>query len=46
MGLTDEHFDAVMENLGATMKELGVPDDLITEAAGIAESTRTDVLNR
>lgn len=44
--LTDEHFDAVMENLGATLKELNVPDALIAEAAAIAESTRNDVLNR
>ena len=46
MGLSDEHFDAVIENLGATLKELGVADELITEAATIAESTRNDVLNR
>ncbi len=45
-GLNDSHFDAVMENLGATLTELGVPDDLITEAAAIAESVRNDVLGR
>ena len=45
-GLDDSHFDAVMENLGATLSELNVPQDLIVEAAGIAESTRADVLNR
>ena len=45
-GLNDSHFDAVMENLGATLQELGVPDDLIGEAAAIAESTRNDVLGR
>jgi len=45
-GLNDSHFDAVMENLGATLTELGVPDDLITQAAAIAESTRNDVLGR
>ncbi|WP_455221030.1 group I truncated hemoglobin [Kaarinaea lacus] len=45
-GLDDSHFDAVMENLGATLKELNVPDELITEAAAIAESTRNDVLGR
>ncbi len=43
-GLNASHFDAVMENLGATLKELNVPDDLIAEAAAIAESTRADVL--
>lgn len=46
MGLSDEHFNAVMENLGATLVDLGVPQELIAEAAGIAESTRGDVLNK
>ena len=46
MGLSDEHFDAVVENLGATLKELGVTDDLIAEAAAIAESTRSDILGK
>lgn len=46
MGLNDSHFDAVLENLGATLKELGVPDALIGEAAAIAESTRKDVLGK
>ncbi|KAF0192812.1 MAG: hypothetical protein FD165_582 [Gammaproteobacteria bacterium] len=46
MGLNDTHFDAVVENLGATLKELHVPDELIAEAAKIAESTRNDVLGR
>ena len=45
-GLNESHFDAVMENLGATLKELNVPDELIAEAAAIAESTRNDVLGR
>jgi hemoglobin len=46
MGLNDSHFDAVMEHLGATLTELGVPGDLIGEAAAIAESTRKDVLGK
>ena len=45
-GLDDSHFDAVLEDLGATLTELGVPSDKISEAAKIAESVRTDVLNR
>lgn len=45
-GLNDSHFDAVMENLAATMRELKVPEELIGEAAAIAESTRNDVLGR
>jgi hemoglobin len=46
MHLTDVHFDAVMEHLGNTLKELKVPDELIAEAATIALSTRNDVLGR
>ena len=46
MKLTEEHFNAVMENLGATLKELGVPDALIGEAAAIAASVKGDVLNQ
>lgn len=45
-GLNDTHFDAVMEHLGTTMKELNVPGELIAQAAAIAESTRNDVLGR
>ncbi|MEK6579746.1 MAG: group 1 truncated hemoglobin [Bdellovibrionota bacterium] len=45
-GLTDKHFDAVMENLAKTLKELGVNDGLIGEVAAIAESVRNDVLGR
>jgi truncated hemoglobin YjbI len=46
LGLTDEHFDAVVENLAATLTELGVSQGDIQEVAGIAESVRDDVLNR
>lgn len=46
MGLNDSHFDAVMENLGATLTELNVPGELIAQAAAIAESTRKDVLGK
>ncbi|MDH5545920.1 MAG: group 1 truncated hemoglobin [Gammaproteobacteria bacterium] len=45
-GLGDVDFDAVIENLGATLQELNVPQDMIAEAAAIAESTRNDVLGR
>lgn len=45
-GLNDTHVDAVIENLGGTLKELGVSDGDIAEVAGIAESVRDDVLNR
>lgn len=46
LGLKDADFDAVVENLGATLKELGVSDDDIAEVAALAETTRDDVLNR
>ena len=46
MGLNNDHFNIVMEHLGATMKELNVPQELIAQAAAIAESTRNDVLGK
>lgn len=45
-GLNDSHFDAVVEDLGATLKEMGVPDELIEQAAAIAETVRDPVLGR
>lgn len=45
-GLNANHFNAVMEHLGATLQELNVPPNLIADAAAIAESTRKDVLGR
>ncbi len=45
-GLNDTHFDAVLENLGATLTELNVPGELIAQAAAIVETTRAAVLGR
>lgn len=45
-GLSDVHFDAVVENLGATLQDLGVGAEKIGEIAAIAESVRKDVLGR
>lgn len=45
-GLNDDHFDAVAGHLDATLRELGVADDLIGEVMAIAGGTRDDVLNR
>jgi hemoglobin len=45
-GLNDEHFDAVIEHLGSTLMELGVPDNLVKQIADVALSVRDDVLNR
>jgi hemoglobin len=46
MGLNDSHYDAVMEHLGATLHELDVPEDLISEAAALVESVRGEVLGK
>ena len=45
-GLNDSHVDAIIELLGATLKELGVQDADIAEVAAIANSVRDDVLDR
>jgi hemoglobin len=45
-GLNDQHVDAVIELLGASLKEHGVSNDDITVIAGIANSVRDHVLNR
>lgn len=45
-GLNDTHFNAVVENLGQTLKELGVKDELIQQVAALAETVRNDVLSR
>lgn len=46
MGLNDSHVDAVLENLRATLEELGVANELIDQVIAIGESTRNDVLSR
>lgn len=46
LGLNETHFDIVMGHLGDTMTELGVADELIAQAAAIAESARHDVLGK
>jgi len=45
-GLNDSHVDAVIENLGQTLKELGVAQPLIDQVAALANSVRGDVLSR
>lgn len=45
-GLSDSHFDAVVEHLAATLRELGVGEAEIAEVGGIAQSVRPEVLNR
>ncbi|TCV84168.1 group I truncated hemoglobin [Sulfurirhabdus autotrophica] len=45
-GLNDSHFDAVVENLAATLKELNVSQEYISEVAALCETTRSDVLGK
>ena len=45
-GLSDEHFDTVLEHLGGSLRELGVSEALISQVVATAESTRSDVLDR
>ncbi len=45
-GLDDSHVDAVIELLGATLKELRVSDADIVDVAAVANSVRDDVLDR
>ena len=45
-GLNDSHVDAVIEDLAATLRELGVGEDRIAQVAVIANSVRDDVLGR
>jgi hemoglobin len=46
MGLTDDHFNAVAENLTATLRDLKVNEELITKILTLVDGTRPDVLNR
>jgi len=46
MNLTEEHFNAVAENLVGTLEELSVPQNLIDGVVDIALSVKDDVLNK
>lgn len=46
MNLNETHFNAVVEHLAGTLKELGVSDEDIGEVAAIADSVKDDILNR
>lgn len=45
-GLSDQHFDAVLGHLEATLKALNADDTAIQQVMAIAESTRSMVLGR
>jgi methyl-accepting chemotaxis protein len=45
-GLNDVHFDAVVEHLANTLRELGVSETDVAEVGVLAASAREDVLGR
>lgn len=45
LNLTEEHFNAVAENLVATLKELDVPQEYIDDIIAVCLSVKDDVLN-
>ena len=46
MGLTEEHFNAIAENLVNTLKDFKVKQELIDQVVAIALTTKDDVLGR
>ena len=44
-GLNEGHYDSVVDHLAASLKELGVENELIQEVAIIAGAVKVDVLN-
>jgi len=45
-GVTDAHFDRVLEHLTSTLREYGVAEGDVATVAAVAETLRDDVLNR
>jgi hemoglobin len=45
-GLTDAHFDQMVDLLAEALREFGVGDGDIATVAAVAETLRDDVLNR
>lgn len=43
-GLNDAHFDAVLENITNTLRELGIAEELIEQVKKVAEGTRKEIL--
>jgi hemoglobin len=45
-GLDDTHFDAILEHLEASLRELGVAEGEIAEVRALVSGSRDEVLNR
>jgi hemoglobin len=46
LNLTDDHFNAVAEDLIRTLNELGVPQANINAVMAVVSTTKNDVLGR
>lgn len=46
MGLKEEHFNAIAENLVATLKDLKISQELIDQVIAVVATTKDDVLGR
>lgn len=46
LGIAEEHFTAVVENLMATLRQLNVAESDLSEVGDIVASVKDDVLNR
>jgi hemoglobin len=46
MGLTEAHFNAIAENLTATLKELKISPELVDQVMAVVATTKDDVLGR
>ncbi|WP_395742301.1 hypothetical protein [Prosthecobacter sp.] len=46
MGLTEEHFNAIAENLVNTLKDFKIKQELIDQVVAVALTTKDDVLGR
>jgi hemoglobin len=46
MGITEEHFNAIAENLVNTLKDLKISQELIDQVVAIALTVKDDVLGR
>ncbi|KAK9764116.1 hypothetical protein K7432_008656 [Basidiobolus ranarum] len=44
--LTDDHFDAVIDDLGKALRDFDVSDEIIAKVVAVAETTRDDVVGR
>ena len=45
-GLTDAHFDRILEHLAETLREAGLSEGDVITAGAVAETVRDQVLNR